>query len=628
MKLKPKKFDFFTHGEIKPAGWLKRQLEIQAQGLSGNLHKVWPDVRDSKWIGGDREGWERVPYWLDGFIPLAFQLDDPELKAAAKEYVDAILDRQQEDGWICPCEEEERATYDVWAVFLICKVLMQYFFLSGDERAYTAVYRALKNLNTHLDKHTLFNWSATRWYECLIPLYDVYEICGEEWLVDLAYKLYAQGTDYRKLFEHFRAKEPENKWTFLTHVVNLAMALKSEAMMSRLTGEDPEDFARLELSTLQKYHGMATGHFTGDECLSGLSPIQGSELCSVVEAMYSYEHLISLTGDSYWSDMLERMAYNALPATVSEDMWTHQYDQQTNQVQCSLLPEEQNPFRTNTGDAHNFGLEPHFGCCTANFSQGFPKFAASVMMRAGDGIAITAMAPAVLHTVIGGVKVCVEIETEYPFRDTARIHVRCEKPVRFPLLVRVPGFCVSALVDGKPAEPGKYVTLDREWGEDTVPVEYAFEFTVDSRPAGMVCVNRGPILYTVGIASRKQMHEYVKNGVERKFPYCDYELFPESKWNYGLADSRFRLVQGEMGSHPFSETEPPVYAEASMYEIPWRLENGICTAVPDSLEHGDTPETVRFIPYGCSKLRLTEFPLLKVQDSGENHKISDNFDSI
>ena len=65
-----KKWSFYTTNEIKPVGWMRRQLEIQAAGLSGNLDKMWPDVRDSAWIGGDREGWERVPYWLDGFIPL------------------------------------------------------------------------------------------------------------------------------------------------------------------------------------------------------------------------------------------------------------------------------------------------------------------------------------------------------------------------------------------------------------------------------------------------------------------------------------------------------------------------------------------------------------------------------
>ena len=51
-----KKWHFYTSNEIKPEGWLKRQLQIQANGLSGNLHKVWKDVRDSAWIGGTEEG--------------------------------------------------------------------------------------------------------------------------------------------------------------------------------------------------------------------------------------------------------------------------------------------------------------------------------------------------------------------------------------------------------------------------------------------------------------------------------------------------------------------------------------------------------------------------------------------
>ena len=94
------KWHFYTTREIKPTGWLRRQLEIQAKGLSGNLDKIWPDVRDSAWIGGDRDGWERVPYWLDGFIPLAYLLENEDMIARAKRYIDAILAQQCEDGWI------------------------------------------------------------------------------------------------------------------------------------------------------------------------------------------------------------------------------------------------------------------------------------------------------------------------------------------------------------------------------------------------------------------------------------------------------------------------------------------------------------------------------------------------
>ena len=64
-------WSFYTSDELKARGWLRRQLALQAAGLCGNLDKIWPDVQRSAWIGGDREVWERVPYWLDGFIPLA-----------------------------------------------------------------------------------------------------------------------------------------------------------------------------------------------------------------------------------------------------------------------------------------------------------------------------------------------------------------------------------------------------------------------------------------------------------------------------------------------------------------------------------------------------------------------------
>ena len=87
-------YGFYKTKNIKPRGWLYDQLKIQADSLTGNLDKVWPDVRDSKYIGGDREGWERVPYWLDGFIPLAYLLDDEDMKRLNKAiYIQMINEK-------------------------------------------------------------------------------------------------------------------------------------------------------------------------------------------------------------------------------------------------------------------------------------------------------------------------------------------------------------------------------------------------------------------------------------------------------------------------------------------------------------------------------------------------------
>lgn len=610
--LNPCKANFFTAKELKPRGWLRRQLEIQAEGLSGNLDKIWPDIRDSRWIGGDREGWERVPYWLDGFIPLAWLLDDEDKKDRARRYIDAILARQQEDGWICPCSLEERDRYDMWALFLICKVLVVYHDCSGDGRVEQAVYRALKSLTVHMEHHTLFEWAAARWFECLIPIFWLYERRPEEWLLDLAYTLRVEGFDYNALYGEWRFQEARNRWTQMSHVVNLAMSLKAGALYSRVDGSDPNRLAELAHGLLMRDHGMASGHFTGDECLSGTSPVQGSECCSVVEAMYSYEWLYSVTGNPKWADCLEQEAYNALPATLTPDMWGHQYDQMTNQVQCTRIPEEYNHFRTNSGESHLFGLEPNYGCCTANFNQGWPKLALATLFRTAEGIAVGAIAPCRLETEIAGVPVVCEIVTSYPFADGYRVEVTAEKPVEFTLDLRLPGFAKAARVDGKEAAPGSIYSLRREFsGRAVISVECEFKPEFAERPSGLYCVRRGPLLYSVKIGEQARRLEYTRGGVERKFPYCDYELLPTTPWNYGFADRELTFRQGAVGPRLFDPEQAPVSITARLAPVEWELLHGVCAEKPVSNRPVGQAREVALIPYGCTNLRMTELPFVE-----------------
>ncbi len=91
-------------GAIQPTGWLLGQLRLQADGISGHLDEFWPDVRDSRWFGGEAEGWERAPYWLDGVVPLAYVLGDAALRAKVERYLDYILVHQGDDGWLGPRE--------------------------------------------------------------------------------------------------------------------------------------------------------------------------------------------------------------------------------------------------------------------------------------------------------------------------------------------------------------------------------------------------------------------------------------------------------------------------------------------------------------------------------------------
>ncbi|MGN1444649.1 MAG: beta-L-arabinofuranosidase domain-containing protein [Eubacteriales bacterium] len=604
------KYEFFTPAQLKPTGWLRKQLQIQADGLSGNLDKVWPDVRDSAWIGGDREGWERVPYWLDGFIPLAYLLEDEDRIARAKRYMDAIMDAQAPDGWLCPCKPEERGNYDTWAALLMCKVLSVYADCSGEERAVDCLRRALLQLNDFLNSTTLRNWGSARWFEGVIPALWLYDRTGEEWLIELCWKLKAQGIDWDKVVHSPLWETRTTGWDFLTHVVNVAMMLKSEALMSRLDGSDPDRFAMEAMEKLLREHGMACHHFSGDECLAGQSPIHGSELCSVVEAMYSYEQLFSISGNLYWLDRLEETAFNALPATVSPDMWTHQYAQLTNQV--AAVPMDASMFRADGPESAVFGLEPNFGCCTANFNQGFPKLALSTFMKYEEdghpGLASCVLAPARVTTAIRGAKVEAELVTGYPFRDTLTYRVTTDRPVRFGLRIRIPSFASSATVNGQPVPVGQMYEVVRLWdGTVTVTVRLRFETVYETRPDQLFTVWRGPLLYALPIGETWTPVEYVRDGVERKFPHCDYRVEPTTPWNFGFAGdtSDFRYGEGDFDA-PFTPDRPPVWLDAPMAPVAWRMEEGHCARLPDSPAATGPVRTMRLIPYGCTNLRLTE----------------------
>jgi len=605
------KYGFFTPNEIKPSGWLRGRLEAQARGLCGNLDKVWPDVRDSKWIGGSRDGWERLPYWLDGFIPMAYLLDDEELKCRAKTYIDTILSKQQDDGWICPCAPDKRADYDVWVVFLICKVLVVYHDCTGDARIPDAVYRALFCLYRHIERHPLFNWAAARWYECLIPLRWLYEKKHEEWIPRMAVQLKTQGINYEELFRRwpYQQPQPRGRWNFLTHVVNLAMCLKSDALYSAFMNEESSGFACSALDILLRDHGMPVDHFSGDECLAGKSPLQGTELCGVVEAMYSYEWLLAFSGDDCWTDHLESLAFNALPATVSVDMWSHQYVQMTNQVQCSRL--EKPHFITNNGEAHLFGLEPHYGCCTANFGQGWSKLAFAGLLREGSGIAVGAILPCRLSTRIHNVAVTVEVTTDYPFNDTYVVTVTATEPVEFPLSLRIPQAASSAKINGEVIN-AKRVTIKKTWqGTNEIAVEFDFDIEFVPHVDGLHFLRRGNLVYALPVTARWEKREYERKGVERKFPYCDYELFPQSPWNYAFAGtSGFSFRRA--GPPSFDPEHAPLRINARLVPVDWPLENGVAAPLPASTT-ATGPETVKeFIPYGCTDLRMTALPICKI----------------
>ena len=600
------KWNFYTSKEIKPQGWLRSQLEIQAKGLSGNLHKIWPDIRDSAWIGGNREGWERVPYWLDGFIPLAYLLENDEMIATVKKYIDAIIGMQQPDGWICPCEKEKRAKYDTWAIQLICKTLKVYYDCSGDGRIPQVIYRVMKNYYELLKSGEikLFGWGRYRWFESFVSLNFLYEKYNEDWIRDLAKIIKEQGYDYDSVTEKW--KKPSHKWQMSTHIVNMTMMLKAEAVSHDLLGKEYTDNAEKLRTILDKYNGTAFEGFTGDEVLSGLDPTKGTELCAVVEQMYSYEEIFAHTGENKWAERLEIVGFNALPATLSEDMWTHQYVQQVNQIACEKTM-IMAPWSTNGPYAHTFGLEPNYGCCTANFNQGWPKFALSPFMHNGDTIINSLMLPSVLKD--DGITI--KLKTDYPFENKMHYSINSDKAFNF--IIRIPSFAKKLKVNGENSTVND-LEFAIKTGETEIEVEFEATPYLKKRPNDLYALQMGSLLFSVPIKYEKKMREYTKKGVERKFPYCDYQFVPKTPWNYGYSDDDFAVKFNGIGDIPFSQENPPVTIKANMQKINWGLKfpyRSVARKTPKSRIPVSAAEKIDLCPYGCAKLRMTEMPKLK-----------------
>jgi len=619
-------------GSVRPRGWLKDQLRIQANGLGGHLDETWADVGpNSGWLGGSGESWERGPYFLDGLIPLAYLLDDAALKAKAQKYIDWTLNHQSANGMIGPASND-----DWWPRFVMLKALTQYHDATGDPRVIPVMDKYFQHQLGALPARPLRDWSKFRWQDELLSVIWLYNRTGSSYLLDLARLLKKQGYDWQAQYADFKyTKRITAEYleiekgdglkdlALATHGVNNGQAIKAGPVWSLVSGSAADRSAVLTMiSELNKYHGLPNGMFSCDEHLAGLDPSQGSELCTVVEYMFSLEQSLAILGDPSLGDRLEQLAFNALPGTFTDDMWAHQYNQEPNQVECSL---HHKPWTTDGPESNLFGLEPNFGCCTANFHQGWPKFAASLFMLSGaqdntaqDGLVAAAYAPCEVNTFLRGTQVQVVEETGYPFHGNVRFTINPASPLSFPMQFRIPAWAAGAtiVVNGQAAPalaPGSFSRIERTWRSgDRVEITFPMKPRVSRWFNDSLAIERGPLVFSYGVGE-----SWVK--LRTRGMTADWQVYPTTPWNYALninaasPDKDIAVTEGEVGESPFTSSRAPVKLSVKARKLDkWRAEDGVAAPVPQSPAESDQPEeTITLIPYAAAKLRITAFPQLK-----------------
>ncbi|NLU95278.1 beta-L-arabinofuranosidase domain-containing protein [Chitinophaga sp. Ak27] len=637
-------------GAIRPQGWLRHQLQIMRDGTTGHLDEVYNKVKqDNGWLGGKGDGWEETPYWLDGAVPLAYLLDDKALQQKAKRYIDWTLQHQRPSGYFGPVTNVERSGNvtinldnadqgeDWWPKMVMLKVLQQYYTATNDTRVLSFMTRYFNYQLQALKKCPLgkwTEWATSRGAENVMIAQWLYGITKDKQLLELSNLLQSQAfawSDWlgnRSWVIDAAAQQNDQYW-MRRHGVNVGMGLKAPALDYQRTGNKKylEDL-HTGFADLMHLHGLPMGIFSADEDLHGNAPTQGTELCAIVESMFSLEEIISITGDPVYMDALERMTFNALPTQTTDDYNNKQYFQMANQVNIKRgVFNFSLPFDREMNNV--LGMKSGYTCCLANMHQGWTKFASHLWYStAGNGLAALTYSPNEVTAKVGKTNTAVTIKevTAYPFEEQVRFDLAMSQAVSFPLQLRIPAWCEAAVViiNGEKVRSekgGQVITLERNWRNgDQVTLQLPMQLRTSNWGRNSRTIERGPVVYALKLGER-----WEKGHDDAEGDY--FSVYPAGDWNYGLPE---KIIQSPAQYLKITQVQPvtdqfvwnlehaPVTITTTGKKIPeWKLVDDVAPQ-PVTDRNGiykgrvnEQEETISLVPYGCTKVRIVAFPVVK-----------------
>ena len=148
--LEPSQFLPLPIAAVQPKGWLLEIMKRQRDGLCGNLGEisVWLQKDDNAWLSKDgkgKYGWEELPYWLKGYIQLAYIFNDPKMIAESEVWINGALNSQRPNGDFGPDQKfDDDGTRGFWANMTMMFCLETYYEHSHDPRVINLMTKYFK----------------------------------------------------------------------------------------------------------------------------------------------------------------------------------------------------------------------------------------------------------------------------------------------------------------------------------------------------------------------------------------------------------------------------------------------------------------------------------------------------
>lgn len=601
-------------GAIRPEGWLGKQLALLADAVSEDVPALF---------AGD---WERELYALELVISLGWTLENDALKAEATRRVEAILDTQEESGWFGPAQ-----TRDYWPRILALRALRLYFEATADRRVLKFMDAFFKyQYRTHAT-HPLNDMAVARGGENILLALWMYNLTGQNYLLELCRRLREQTLDWPNYFHTFPNTQPLSRtmrWArvkeafyeekneplegdkrpyfrtqyYQTNGENIAVGLRAPGAINLFkSGFKEQGGFRFGWEKLMKYHGVAYGMYTADDHLNGSNPVQGTSLPAVAELLATLEALSGMGEMSKeLPDIFEKLAFGALPAAFSADMRRVQRVEQANQL---LVSDEERAFYNAPTDATLYkGIAD--SCEAVRTLSAWPGVASHLWYATPDGgLWAMSYAPCCVRARLMDVPVRLRVSGGYPFRESVRLEVAVKQPVEFPLYLRIPAWVRQPMIylpDGEimQVRAGETACVRRRWQSgDAVRLE----LSATPRVTGgwyhqSACVELGPLL----MAFAPEPHEEADGRIET----------PE-EWGWALVrDEPMKAVREGEADAPFKSGEPPIKVLAKAVPIDWKLSGASSAPVP-ILPRLNAKEayTIELVPFGWTDLRVSQFPI-------------------
>jgi DUF1680 family protein len=367
-------------------------------------------------------------------------------------------------------------------------------------------------------------------------------------------------------------------------------------------------------------------------------PRQAVETCGMVEQMTSDQQLLWYTGDTYWAENCEDVAFNTFSAAFMPDYKSLRYLTAPNMV----VSDSKNHAPGIANEGPFLMMNPFSSrCCQHNHSAGWVYYAENAWMATPDnGLAVQFYAETTVTAKVGtGSDVTITENTRYPFEESVGFTIKTVKATNFPLYLRVPAWCKKPVVkvNGKAvvvtAQPGGYIKLTGQWkSNDRISLQFPMELQVRTwaKNKNSVSVNYGPLTYSLKIKENYMQKDsketaiydsrWQENADPKKWP--SFEIYPASNWNYGLVldkqqpEKSFTVVKKSWpkDDNPFTNAGAPLELKATGKQIAsWKIDQyGLCGILPVSPVQTETPVTaLTLVPMGGARLRIAAFPVVQ-----------------